>query len=111
MTYEFQAVDIFAFDVYTAVKALAFPELVKPAFDYLVHPDIYRTRYAEGQAAETDQYRVECLKWREREYGRFWPYYIGLWPGAETDFWGLQMPFVYKPKKINLRLMVDAKTF
>jgi hypothetical protein len=111
MTYQFQAVDIFAFDVHTAVKALAFPELVRPVFDYLVHPDKYRKRCADGQAVETDQYRVECLKWREREYGRFWPYYIGLWPGAETDFWGLQVPFVYKPKKINLRLMVDAKTF
>ena len=111
MTYQFQAVDIFAFDVHTAVKALAFPELVKPAFAYLVHPDKYRQRFADGEVVDTDQYRIECLKWREREYGRFWPYYIGLWAGPEPDFWGLQVPFIYKPKHIKLRLKIDTKTY
>lgn len=111
MTYQFQAVDIFAFDVHTAVKALAFPELVKPTFDYLVQPDKYRQRFANGQVVDTDHYRIECLKWREREHGRFWPYYIGLWPGPEPDFWGLQVPFVYKSKHTTLRLMIDTKTY
>jgi hypothetical protein len=111
MTYQLHAVDIFAFDVYTAVKALAFPGLVKPSFDYLVQPNKYRQRFADGQVDETDQYIVQPLKWRERVHGQFWSYYIGLWAGADPDFWGLQVPFVYRPKQIKVRLTIDAKTY
>src|SRR5260370_9668440 len=79
MSYVFQAVDIFAFDLHVTVNPLADPHLVQKDYGYLVNPDQYREQYGSGKGIETGKFKTPPLTWRSHhKRNDLSPDYIGI---------------------------------
>jgi hypothetical protein len=108
MAYEFQCVDVFAFDFHLALKPLVVDNVLQPAVRWLVDPESYRKQYGSKVALETGGFRLRPLSVKTRAYHHFWKYYTAVWDKAQPDPWELQLPFVLEPKNAEIEVVVPA---
>jgi hypothetical protein len=97
MPYEFNEIDIFAFDVHFTLKPLITPGLLHAGFRFLVDPASYNQQYTAAPV-ETNTFVMQPIRARSRKRDRFWRYYGTSTQVASSDAWGLQLPFVCKMK-------------
>jgi hypothetical protein len=100
MPYQFQRVDICAFDFHLMLAPLAGGTPTKASFNYLVDPTLYNQQYSAGSQTNTANLSFSPLDWRTLTYHHFWKYYqtIQAAAGGKYDFWKLQMPFIGRIK-------------
>lgn len=96
MPYQFQRVEIRAFDFHQMLAPLAGGTQPKAAFNYLVDANLYNQAYLAGGQTNTANLSFTPLHWRTLNYHHFWKHYQTLQPagGGKYDFWKLQMPFI-----------------
>jgi len=96
MPYQFQQVEIRAFDFHLMLAPLAGGIQPKAAFNYLVDPNLYNQQYNAGAQTNTASLSFTPLHWRTLNFHHFWKHYqtIQSAGGGKYDFWKLQMPFV-----------------
>jgi hypothetical protein len=111
MAYTFQQVDIIAFDIHTAIKPLAFPKLVKENFRFLVDQGMYGQQYESWQPIETDAFTIRPIKKREFSRNHFWKNYSAMSFAPDRDYWGLQIPFIFEPKNLDLKINMEGFDF
>jgi hypothetical protein len=97
MPYEFNEIDMFAFDVHFTLKPLIRPDLLRASFRFLVDPTLYKQQYT-ATPVETNTFVMQPIRVRSRKRDRFWKYYGTSTQVASSDSWGLQLPFVCKMK-------------
>ena len=105
MPYQFQRVEIRAFDFHLMLAPLAGGTQPKAAFNYLVDPNLYNQQYSGAAQTNTTNLSFAPLNWRTLNFHHFWKHYQTIQPagGGKYDFWKLQMPFIGKVKQqINL---------
>ena len=109
---KFQAVDILAFDVHTAINPLANPELVKLDFRFLVDKDKYNQQYNSGLPVQANDLIISPFKKRQLfHHNHFWRNYLAMSSGSERNYWGLQIPFIYEPNNIDLMVNMQGLNF
>jgi hypothetical protein len=98
MPYQFQRVEIRAFDFHLLLAPLAGGIQPKAAFNYLVDPNLYNQQYGAVAQTKTTNLSVAPLNWRTLNFHHFWKHYqtIQSAGAGKYDFWKLQMPFVGK---------------
>ena len=104
MAYLFHEVDIIGFDTHTALKPVAFPQLVKEPFRFLVSTKEYNEQYKSAQEVETDYIILRPITQREFKRNHFWKHYAAMSFGPEVDYWGVQIPFAVEPKSFDLKI-------
>jgi hypothetical protein len=105
MPYQFQRVEIRAFDFHLMLAPLAGGTQPKAALNYLVDPNLYNQQYNAGTQTKTANLSFSPLNWRTLNFHHFWKYYQTIQPagGGKYDFWKLQMPLIGKVNNpINL---------
>src|SRR6185503_367169 len=96
MPYQFQRVEIRAFDFHLMLAPLAGGTQPKAAFNYLVDPNSYNQTYLAGGQTKTASLSFTPLHWRTLNFHHFWKYYQIIQPAGpgKYDFWKLQMPYI-----------------
>ena len=96
MPYQFQRVEIRAFDFHLMLAPLAGGTQPIAAFNHLVDPALYNQKYNAVAPTNTANLSFIPLHWRTLNYHHFWKYYQVIHPagGGKYDFWKLQMPFI-----------------
>lgn len=109
MPYQFQRVEIRAFDFHLMLAPLAGGTQPKAAFNYLVDPNLYNQQYNAGTETKTANLSFSPLNWRTLNFHHFWKHYQTVQPagGGKFDFWKLQMPFIGKVNK-QIKLISGA---
>lgn len=97
MAYQFHEIDLFVFDVHLTLKAFQTPALLQRNFAFLVDPTMYSSQY-HAAPFDTANFTVRPMTRRARKRMHFWRYYGSSSVTASNDAWGLQMPFVCRPK-------------
>jgi hypothetical protein len=98
MPYQFQQVEIRAFDFHLMLAPLAGGTQPQAAFNYLVDPNLYNQQYSANVQTNTANLSFAPLHWRTLNFHHFWKHYQTIQPaaGGKYDFWKLQMPFIGK---------------
>src|SRR5215213_209775 len=97
MAYQFQAVDISAFDFHLALEPLGNPKLVNNDYQFLVDSAAYNQTYTKGAPIKGQKLKLRPLTSFTLDFHHFWHYYQTIWPlDVSYDFWKLQMPFIGK---------------
>lgn len=109
MPYQFQEVEIRAFDFHLMLAPLAAGIQPKAAFNYLVDPNLYNQQYNAGTKTNTANLSFAPLHWRTLNFHHFWKHYQTIQPGGggKYDFWKLQMPFI---GKVNVPIAFNSGT-
>ena len=112
MGYDFQTVDFFFFDYHAVYEPLLSGGGLQPDFLFLTEPDAYQTQYQSNQNIQTAHFDIQPLRWRMLTHHHFWKYYQTInHLGSAPDFWGLQMPFICRPKHFKLSLLTGTDRF
>ncbi len=111
MAYVFNEVEIIAFDIHTALNPVAFPQVVREQFRFLVNLNGYDEQYKSGQAVESEKLVITPISKREFKRNHFWKHYRGISFGLETAYWTLQIPYEIRPKNFDLKINPDNLGF
>lgn len=109
MPYKFEAVDIIISDIHTVVKPLLSSSVLKDNFQFLTDRDKYNEKFKLRKIEKTDAYIFHPVTKKELNWNHFWKNYTSQDDTAiTTDFYNLQIPFVFKPKNFDLTISFDS---
>lgn len=101
---QFGTVEIFAFDLHTALRPLVL-KTVHDRFQFLVVPDLYRDCYkSSAQKIETKHFIISPLAPGAVRRHHLWSRYTSTEAASDPDYWKLQMPFQCQPRNADLKL-------
>jgi hypothetical protein len=108
-SYNFEAVEISAFDVHIVARPLTSPEFLQKDFQFLADPDLYRNQFHIGQSVKTLTLQTCGLQQWIRESNHFWKRYSDIWHSVSTaDLWKLQLPFVCRPLSTKIEIEIGG---
>lgn len=110
MSYVFEIIDIFAFDVHTAVPPLLNPNLVQPDFRFLVDPALYASAHAGKKSFQAGGLAVKPVSSDTKHPNYFWNYYSSIRHDlVNVDFWKLQTPFLCTPQSFDVTFATGSQ--
>lgn len=111
MKYNFHVVDIYLFDVHTAVKPLIAKDCVRKELDFLLDPQAYNQQYSSRDSLQTNAFKIKPLTYNSRQYNHFWKNYMSVWPIQRPDYWKLQVPFTFQPNAADLSVTLEEPSY
>lgn len=103
MEKQFGTVEIFAFDLHTALAPLAL-KTASARFQFLADPALYRTTYKAANQIETKSFTIAPLSADAIRRHHLWSRYTSTQLVRDPDYWSLQMPLLCQPKNVDLKL-------
>lgn len=104
MKHTYHKVDIFIFDIHTAIDPLQVEGSVQKGMEFLVDEELYNKQHRQRLVYETSYFKIRPLTYNSRKYNHFWNNYMSIWQERGVDFWKLQIPFICVPKETKLEV-------
>ncbi len=111
MKYNFHVVDVYLFDVHTAVKPLIAPDCMQKELRFLIDPKTYNEQYLSRASLDTSVFKISPLTYNSRQYNHFWKNYMSVWPIQRPDYWRLQVPFTFQPNARDLSMTLKDSNY
>ena len=104
MKYKIHEVDIFVFDVHTALRPLAVEGYMQEQLNFLVDEDLYVKLHLARQTLDVNGFKIRPLTYNSRQYNHFWRNYMKIWHEGGRNLWNLQVPFICEPAIPRLKV-------